>query len=205
MSLAPVSGQDICRNGSLAGPFAVTDWEQDGPRGPHVRLRQRREDLHHSQRCQEFPIVSSLSCTSGCCVSGRVECLQRGKFLCSSVSLQSDAEEVLGAKHLHWHAALQSPQHRWAVRWCGVYCRPRGLFWHLDTPMEPQLQAVSKCPPALRTTPTCHLADLEHRHSGQLLVVVGLTTRSTFASFPLLFFRIAAINVTLTICWWTSD
>lgn len=64
-------------------------------------------------------------------------------FLRSSVSPQFDAEEVLGAEHLHRHAALQSSQLWRAVRWRGIHCWPRGLFFCLETRMEPRLQASS--------------------------------------------------------------
>lgn len=59
VSLFPLSGQDVCRHGPLAGPLAVTDGEQDRPRGSDVRLRQCWEDLQHRQCCQDFFIVRS--------------------------------------------------------------------------------------------------------------------------------------------------
>lgn len=82
-------------------------------------------------------------------------------FLCSTVSLQFDAEEVLGAKHLHRHTALQSSQLWWTVWWCGIHCWPRGLFPNFETQMEPHLEAVMNWPHAFCTTPTFHLVDLE--------------------------------------------
>lgn len=78
-----LSGQDICRNGSLAGPPAVADREQDGPRGPHVRLRQRREDLHHRQRCQDVPIVRSPSVHIGLAAWGHGQMIYAGDFSCA--------------------------------------------------------------------------------------------------------------------------
>lgn len=54
---SPLLGQDVRRHGPLAGPPALTDREQDRPRGANVRLRQRRADLQHRQCCQDLLIV----------------------------------------------------------------------------------------------------------------------------------------------------
>lgn len=91
--LFPLSGEDVRRHGPLAGPLAVTDGEQDGPRGADVRLRQRREDLQHRQRCQDFLIVrSSLLSTSrdaGVCVRwGLVFKTSLALFVCLSSLMQ---------------------------------------------------------------------------------------------------------------------
>lgn len=125
-------------------------------------------------------------------------------FLCSSVSLQFDAEEVLRAKRLHWHAALQSSQLRWTVWWCDFHCWPRGLFSHLETQMEPQLQVVTTGPHALCTTPTFHLAlTSRSQHKTQKHVAI------TVIPLCILFHDFRKMNwrfsVTISFSWYVRE